>query len=290
LSNESYGKKTLESLSEPSSFNAIPPLLKWPGGKRALLPQLLPHFPNRPTQYFEPFLGGAAVFLSLWPARAVLSDTNSELVNLYVQVKDYPNELIRLLRSYKNNERYYYAIRESKPRSRLKRAARLIYLMRLSFNGIHRVNFAGEFNVPYGHRNHLSPCDEESLIRVSRALQSATIREQDFEAATRFAKRGAVVYFDPPYTVAHENNGFIRYNERIFSWDDQLRLAAHARRLANRGCHVVVSNADHASVRKLYKDFRMVRVRRSSTVAALKEHRRVISELIFIAEGGRNVN
>jgi len=250
----------------------------------------LPHFPERPKQYFEPFLGGAAVFLSLCPKRAVLSDTNSELVNLYLQVRDYPKELIRILRNYKNNERYYYAIRESTPRARLKKAARLIYLMRLSFNGIHRVNLAGEFNVPYGHRGHLTPCDEESLIRVSNALQSATILEHDFEVATQSAKRGAVVYFDPPYTVAHENNGFVKYNERIFSWEDQLRLAKHARQLVQRGCHVVVSNADHASVRKLYKDFRMTRVTRFSRVAASIEHRRMISELIFIAEGGRNVD
>lgn len=264
-----------------SSGHALRPLIKWPGGKRALLNDLLPYFPERPSRYFEPFLGGAAVFFSLRPKFATLSDTNGELVNMYVQVRDQPDDLIDLLSSYRNNQTAYYAVRESRPRSPLKRAARILYLTRLSFNSIHRVNLSGEFNVPYGHKRHLTTCDQDHLLSVSKALESVELIERDFQIGTRSAKDGAVVYFDPPYTVAHENNGFVKYNERIFSWEDQLRLAKHARALADRGCHVVVSNADHVSVRALYKDFRMVRVNRFSSVAASSEHRRTISELIF---------
>lgn len=232
-------------------------------------------------RYFEPFLGGAALFLRLRPGSATLSDTNDELINVYAQVRDYPDQLISRLGRLRNSSSTYYEIRESRPRAPLSRAARLLYLMRLSFNGIHRVNLSGNFNVPYGHKTHLSVCDPNHIRQLSAALQSAQLMSSDFELATESAKVNDFVYFDPPYTVAHGSNGFVKYNEDIFSWDDQVRLASHARKLAERGVHVLISNADHRSIRQLYRGFSIRKVSRFSRIAARSQHRKAITELLI---------
>lgn len=258
------------------------PLLKWPGGKRSLVGSLLEYVPVEFEKYFEPFFGGGALFFALEPESAVISDLNEELINCYRVVRDDPAGLIKVLKTFKNDEENYYVIRGYKPRTEVRRAARLLYLTRLSFNGIHRVNLKGEFNVPYGRKTHLQSLDEAAIYAASTALQGAEILIGDFEAATATAGAGDLVYFDPPYTVAHANNGFVKYNERIFSWSDQVRLAAHARVLASRGCAVIVSNADHESVRDLYRDIPVEIVSRYSVISAAKEHRRMITESLFV--------
>lgn len=270
---------------DPAVTPKASPFIKWPGGKREVLRSLLPIVPPTLSRYFEPFLGGAALYFAMQPRHAVLSDTNENLINLYKQVRDEPRELIRILKTFENSEDYYYQLRDMTFRSAAKRAARLLYLTRLSFNGIHRVNLRGEFNVPYGHKTYLSTCDEDQILAASHILQFAKIVVSDFEKATLTADAGDFIYFDPPYTVAHKNNGFIKYNENIFSWDDQLRLADHARILASRGCHVVVSNADHQSIHKLYRGFRKKRVRRFSRIAASSAHRRAITEMLYYSFG-----
>lgn len=257
------------------------PLIKWPGGKRAIIGSILPLLPSRTNTYFEPFLGGAALFFATKPRNSILSDTNEELINLYLQVRDAPEALVKILRTFENSEDAYYQIRSQRPRTPLRRAARLLYLTTLSFNGIHRVNLFGQFNVPYGHKTHLPTHDERKLFAASRALSSANLMVADFEGATRKAGKGDLVYFDPPYTVAHAHNGFVKYNERIFSWDDQIRLAKHARALTKRGCHVIISNANHASVQELYRDFSRANIERFSRIAASSEHRRRITETIY---------
>lgn len=257
------------------------PLIKWPGGKRALAASILRYVPERFGKYYEPFLGGAAVFFALRPESAVLSDANVELMNAYVQVRDNAEGLARVLRSFKNSESDYYAIRAKSPRTPVRKAARMLYLARLSFNGIHRVNLRGEFNVPYGYKTHLTAIDEDHLFSTSNALRTAELRSGDFERTTQDAAHGDVVYFDPPYTVAHGLNGFVKYNERIFSWHDQERLAEYAEALAKRGCRVIVSNADHQSIHKLYKRFRCEVIERPSVIAASSAHRRMITECIF---------
>lgn len=259
-----------------------PPLLKWPGGKRDILAHLLPLFPASFGRYFEPFVGGGAVFFALSPARAILADTNADLVNCYVQVRDRPDELIELLSSMPNAEANYYAVRSSNPLDPLARAARLVYLMTLSFNGIHRVNLKGAFNVPYGHKAHLPPCDPARVRTASKVLADAELAVADFEDTVESAAAGDLVYFDPPYTVAHSNNGFVKYNAKIFSWDDQRRLAETAIALSERGCHVVVSNADHDSVRVLYAGhFATHLIRRPSRISASAAHRRPVTECVF---------
>ena len=139
----------------------------------------------------------------------------------------------------------------------------------------------GEFNVPYGQKTHLRPVDKNLVCSASALLQSATIIAGDFEHVTKDAKKGDFIYFDPPYTVAHGQNGFIKYNEKIFSWNDQERLAAHARLLASRGCRVVVSNADHQSIHQLYDGFKRQTIERPSVIAASSDHRRSITECVF---------
>lgn len=262
-----------------------PPLIRWPGGKRAIVPKIAEHFPKQFNEYYEPFFGGGAIFFSLKPKLAHLSDVNVDLIGCYETIRDCPDDLLRVLRGYVNTEEFYYNLRASRPECKLEKSARLLYLTRLAFNGIYRVNLKGEFNVPYGKRSHISVVDESLFLKVSDALQGAVLRVEDFESATNGASAGDLIYFDPPYTVAHSNNGFIKYNEKIFSWADQVRLAAHARTLAKRGCFVLISNADHSSIDEIYAGFRKVVIDRHSVIAASSAHRRKITECLYVLGG-----
>lgn len=270
--------------SSSSEQIRLPPLIKWPGGKRALLDAIISVLPNRAGRYFEPFFGGGALFFALQPKYALLSDVNEELINLYLHVKESPRQLIELLKSYKNTEENYYRIRDQSPRLPIRRAARFLFLTTLSFNGIHRVNLKGQFNVPYGRKTYLRSFDEEKILAASGALSNAELVVADFEAATKDAQKGDLIYFDPPYTVAHAKNGFVKYNENIFSWEDQIRLSRHAMELHERGCHVIVSNADHPSVNDLYTEFNCITIERYSVIAASSDFRRMITESLYFGK------
>lgn len=264
---------------------ALRPLLKWPGGKRALLDHIIPLLPQSFNRYFEPFAGGAALFFALQPQQAVLADRNSDLIACYTQVRDRPEEVIECMGGMPNTKDDYYRIRdEMVPASEAERAARFIYLASLSFNGIYRVNLDGKFNVPYGFKAHLQPCDQAAIRAASTALASARLLPQTFGKALSSAAEGDLVYLDPPYTVVHSQNGFLKYNARIFSWEDQKQLAKTANRLAGKGCHVIVSNADHEAIRTLYKDFAVRVIKRPSVIAASSHHRRTVTECLFYKE------
>ena len=270
------------SASQPVKTDALVPLLKWAGGKRWLVDELSAVFPSTSNSYYEPFLGGAAVFFALRPARSTLSDSNKELINCYRQVRDDPQSVLRALRKLRNTEADYYKIRGRQPTDRIERAARLLFLTTLSFNGIFRQNLDGVFNVPYGKKTHIVPADAASNIpAASKALKDSKLVWDDFETVTKKAVTGDIVYFDPPYTVTHGNNGFVKYNAKIFSWEDQIRLSKTAERLSKRGCFVFVSNADHPSIRDLYKSFDLKIVGRPSRIAAATEHRKAITECLF---------
>jgi len=272
------------SIVESASEIKTIPLLKWPGGKRAILRGLLPLVPGSFHTYFEPFVGGGALFFAIDPSKAVLSDANPELINCYVQVRDQANEVIEHLNMLRNSEEDYYQMRDSAPTSPIERAARLIYLVTLSFNGIYRLNLKGQFSVPYGYKTYLRPCDPGRIQAASAALARAEILCADFEGVASSARKGDLVYLDPPYTVAHGNNGFLKYNARIFSWSDQVRLSDLAQSLSRRGCKVIVSNANHPSIVSLYPDFRVEVVERVSRIAASRDFRRPITECIFYNE------
>lgn len=233
--------------------------------------------------YFEPFLGGGALFFSIAPDRAVLADSNADLIQMYECVRDDHMRIAKLVKSWKNSKGEYYRIRASRPKSRFKQAARFLYLNRTCWNGLYRVNQQGHFNVPYGRTQDRVLIDEDTLRRAARALNMADLKVSDFEEVIDAAQQGDVVYLDPPYTGMHSNNGFIRYNEKLFSWEDQVRLANKAAELAERGCTVIVSNANHRDIVGLYQSFQPIPADRSSRIAGDSNHRGTAKEIVLVS-------
>ena len=262
----------------------VSPFLKWPGGKRWLAPnltKLIQEYPYR--TYFEPFLGGAALFFALRPPRSILSDINTDLINTYRQVKYHAEGLVKHVRTFPVNKETFNALRSNTPDRVLDRAARFLYLNRTAFGGMYRLNERGEFNVPFGGERTTSILwESEILSTAAKALRRAQLIGCDFEIAMARAQAGDLVYCDPTYTVAHNNNGFIRYNERNFSWDDQKRLAHCCREAADRGVCVLVSNAYHQELLNLFVPPRHVIVSRTSRLCPNIQYRRPVEEFVFI--------
>lgn len=261
------------------------PFLKWVGGKRWLTSKLKEYLPSKIETYYEPFLGGGAVFFAL-PIKkaAVLSDINPRLINAYRQVKNRPYEVIKGLNEKRIAKNEYYTTRNSKCETKIKEAIQLIYLTRTSFNGLYRVNRQGTFNVPFGYKYNSVLIDEPNLKVASKKLQCANLICGDFSETVDSAKKGDVVYFDPPYTVKHNDNGFRKYNESIFSWDDQIKLAKVANKLVKKGVHIVISNAYHQDILLLYRNFTIKEVMRSSVLAANSKYRTSVKEAIIISK------
>ncbi len=235
------------------------PLLKWAGGKRQLLDAIRQRLPDEIDTYYEPFVGGGAVFFSLAEEgrfrRAVLSDQNVELIETYSAVRDDVQGVIRELRKFRHSEDDYYRIRATQPRTPARRAARMIYLNRTGYNGLYRVNRSGKFNVPYGRYVRPNICDEERLHAVSRALSGVRLIVSDFEQTVRRAKEGDVVYFDPPYVPVSSTARFAEYHHTAFGDEEHQRLADLFGRLWNRGVHAVLSNSDTPKTRGLYAPY-----------------------------------
>ncbi|MGA8870114.1 MAG: Dam family site-specific DNA-(adenine-N6)-methyltransferase [Candidatus Acidiferrales bacterium] len=231
-----------------------------------------------------PFLGGGAVFFYLGPRISVLSDVNAELVETYQAVRDRVADVSAALRGLPVSKRDFYRIRRSSPAGAVARAARFLYLNRTAFSGIYRVNQRGEFNVPYGggQRTPRILLNTPRLQNASATLRSAQLRRSDFEPMLQSARPGDVVYCDPTYTVMHDNNGFVRYNEENFSWADQERLAKSGLAAARRGVRVLVTNAHHAEVRKLYRGAARYTLVRSSTLCADPSRRREVKEYLML--------
>lgn len=256
------------------------PFLKWPGGKQHLIAEILRVVPLEYNRYFEPFLGGGALYFSLLPRQAVLSDINRELIDVYVQVRDSVDSLIRCLKRMRYNRKEYYRIRSLRPRGPSQRAARFIYLNRACWNGLYRVNRMGQFNVPFGRFCKPQICDSSKLRRASATLANTRLVACDFEAAADEARRGDLIYFDPPYRTTAEHNGFLKYHSRIFSWGDQVRLAGCFAQLDRKGCYLVLSNAGHPDIRSLYESFPMRTISRRCLIAADRTKRRLVRELL----------
>lgn len=267
---------------ECSSSREIHPFLKWAGGKQWIAKRIASLVPTDNCTYFEPFLGGGSLFFAAQPSRAVLSDINSRLIEAYITIRRHPVDVIGQLAQWRNTEIDYYRVRSAGYSNLVKRAAQFVYLNKTCWNGLYRVNQKGEFNVPYAN-NRRQVYSEDSLLLASRALHSAKLICCDFEESLSFASSGDFVYLDPPYTVLHSDNGFRRYNERIFRWEDQIRLALAANSLVDRGCFVIVSNADHAEIIRLYSKFRYLKLERNSLLAANSQRRRKTSEALFLS-------
>lgn len=260
------------------------PFLRWPGGKRWLICHHADILPKQYDRYIEPFLGSGSVYFHLSPRNAILSDTNAELINTFRGIRDDWHRVLEMLKRHgrQHGLEYYYKVRSSRPTSVAGRAARLIYLNRTCFNGIYRVSREGNFNVPKGSKSSvLLPTDDFEGTAVM--LSTASLRVSDFESVIDESGPGDFVFADPPYTVNHNNNGFIKYNEHLFSWSDQRRLAAALARAQQRGATVVSTNADHSSVKRLYwkHGFSLRSVRRSSTMSCSPAGRKRFGEVII---------
>ncbi|WP_249164034.1 Dam family site-specific DNA-(adenine-N6)-methyltransferase [Bradyrhizobium jicamae] len=237
-----------------SDRTAVKPLLKWAGGKRWLVANHSRLFPREFACYREPFLGSGAVFFHLAPQRAVLSDANARLIQCYSAVRKDWKAVWRALRRLQrqHSDEFYYEVRGQEFSDRYLEAAKFIYLNRTCFNGIYRENLKGVFNVPRGTKDSVTFPDDD-FRSVAAQLKKSKLFHGDFSSNIREAERGDFVFVDPPYTVRHNNNGFIKYNQRIFSWNDQVRLRDDVRLAAEKGARLLITNANHSSIIQLYK-------------------------------------
>lgn len=259
------------------------PFLKWAGGKRWLASSLRELAPKNYNRYIEPFLGGGAAFFSLKPKKSILSDLNGDLINCYLAIRDHWRGVQRLLEKHhaRHCHDYYYRIRDTKFRGSIQRAAQFIYLNRTCWNGLYRVNLSGQFNVPMGTKTSVV-MDTDDFEQTSNLLETCELLCCDFESTVNRAVQGDFVFVDPPYTVRHNLNGFIKYNEKLFSWADQVRLRDSLSRAIQRGVKVLATNANHTSVRGLYQDFpKRKAISRTSVLSGDATYRSKVDELII---------
>ena len=262
------------------------PFLKWAGGKRWLVKSFSDRLDVRFQRYVEPFAGSGAVFFHLCPHNALIADMNPKLIETYQAIKDDWKRVAKELAKHGelHSKDYYYHIRSKRFRTLHKRAAQFIYLNRTCFNGIYRVNLKGEFNVPIGTKNRVL-LGTDNFEEVSKKLQGAEIRCSDFEETLSQCGNGDFVFVDPPYTVKHNFNGFVKYNEKIFSWADQIRLRDAIISGAGRGAQFLISNADHECIHELYEDVgTMESANRNSFIAASSSKRGKTSEVLIRIE------
>jgi len=260
------------------------PFLKWAGGKRQLLPSLLRHAPENPRRYFEPFVGGGALFFALRPRKAVLADVNKRLIRAYKGVRNDVDRVIRLLKRYPHDSEFFYAFRDAKidDGTDAEVAAWFIYLNKTGFNGLYRVNRANRFNVPFGRYVDPTICNEPVLRACSAALANADLRVEDFESVVQKAKRGDFVYFDPPYVPLSATSSFTSYTSGGFGDAEQRRLRDTARRLKERGVHILLSNSSAQSVRELYAEgFDITEVSATRVVNSKATGRGAVVELLI---------
>lgn len=260
----------------------VTPFLKWAGGKRWLVQQHPELFPKKINRYFEPFLGSGAVLFSLCPSKGVISDCNKPLIEVYRTIqRDWALVEAKLKDHHRNHSyEYYYKIRQSSPKKPHTRAARFIYLNRTCFNGLYRVNKQGQFNVPMGTKQN-AVLDTDNFKAISKALSGFKIEHSDFETVVDSTRNGDFVFADPPYTVKHNANNFVKYNEELFHWENQIRLRDALVRASGRGVFVMVTNAAHPSVVELYKGcLRVDFLERKSVIASSAAKRGMYKEIV----------
>lgn len=267
--------------------NLIKPFLRWAGGKTWLLKDIIDYLPGKFNNYYEPFLGGGSVYIHLKSIGkiqndAFLSDQNEDLINTYNVIKYQPNKLIDILKDYKNEKEFYYTIRDQKHSDIILKAAQFIFLNRTSFNGIYRVNLKGEYNVPYGFKEYKSLFDFDNILKLSNLFQDASFIYCDFAETLGKIQKGDLVFLDPPYTVAHENNGFIKYNQKIFAWEDQIRLEEYIELIKSKKAYFILTNAVHFNINNLFQKVGSKHIlNRYSVVGGKGAKREEISEYIF---------
>ena len=261
------------------------PFLKWVGGKRQLLGELLSHTPRRFGCYHEPFIGGGALFFALAPKKAFLSDHNERLIRTYRGVRDSVDDVISLLQQYPHERVFFEQMRsvDIDRGSDAEVAAWMLYLNRTAYNGLYRVNRDNRFNVPFGDYKHPTICDEVRLRQCSMALQQVSVEHEDYASVLKRAKKGDFVYFDPPYVPLSKTASFTSYTRNRFTDDDQTRLRDTAVELKKYGVHVVLSNSNTEQVKNLYaKHFKLIEVKATRAINSKSSARGKISELLIV--------
>jgi DNA adenine methylase len=262
------------------------PFVKWAGGKRQLMKQLVQLTPPEFNNYFEPFLGGGALFFELSKKNKIkkcyLNDSNTILINSYKTIKEKPLELIKELKKgkYKNEKESFLKIRAENPSDLVKATARFIYLNKTSFNGLYRVNSKGQFNVPFGKYKNPTICDKQNILAVNLALQKDELLNGDFEQAVKKAKKGDFIYFDPPYAPLNKKPSFTKYTKDDFTQKDQERLAELFKKLDSKGCFVMLSNSYVPKILNLYKDFSITTVNATRMINCKANGRGKIKEIV----------
>lgn len=260
------------------------PFIKWAGGKRWLLNDPSFSLPQFSGRYIEPFLGGGAIFFHLAPSSAILSDVNERLIATYRSIRDEWRMVESSLAEFqeRHSKEFYYEERSRQHSSSHVRAAQFLYLNRTCFNGLYRENLKGQFNVPLGTKTKVTLLDDD-FEKASKILSCAELRVDDFEAVVAEATEGDLVFLDPPYTTAHNCNGFVKYNQKIFTWDDQKRLMDAIRGAKTRGARVILTNADHECIHELYDNLGApIVVSRSSVMSGSVSSRRGTTEALFV--------
>lgn len=258
------------------------PFLRWAGGKRWLKKEIdeLVNM-NKYENYHEPFIGGGAVLFQLKPKNAFISDINKELIDTYLAVKEDPSSVIEQIKKFKKDKESYYIIRSEIFENRFEKAAKFIYLNQMSFNGIYRVNASGGYNVPYGSRDKFE-FDYDNIYLVSEFLKDVTITHCDFQDSLNNVENDDLVFLDPPYTIAHNQNGFIQYNQKIFSLEDQYRLSSIIDQIKQKNAFYILTNAAHLKVKEIFdKQDKILEISRASVVGGTNASRGQYSEYLF---------
>ncbi len=278
-----------------SLFQLAKPFVKWVGGKRQLIPELLKYIPRNFNNYFEPFVGGGALFFELYNLgilknkKVFLFDINEELISAYKIIRDYPNELIEKLKEFKSkhNKEFYYQIRELdrtdnyKKLNNIIKAARFIYLNKTCFNGLYRVNKKGYFNVPMGEYKNPKILDENNILLVSEALQNTIIKHCDYKKVLEYAQKEDFIYFDPPYYPLNETSNFTSYTQEKFLEKEQIELFETFNILSQKGCFVLESNSDTKFIKNLYNKFRIEKVFANRSINSKANNRGKITEVLI---------
>lgn len=273
-----------------SKNKLVMPIVKWVGGKRQIIDDITKCIPKLST-YYEPFLGGGAVLFELQPQKAVVNDQNEELMNMYTVIRDNVEDLIHLLAQHKNEKEYFYKVRELDrdkklfaTLSNIEKAARIIYLNKTCYNGLFRVNRAGEFNTPFGKYKNPKILDEVTLRAVSHYLNNSKIKllNEDFEVSLKGIRKGAFVYFDPPYDPISDTASFTGYDKGGFGKEKQIRLKKVCDRLNERGIKFLLSNSATDFILDLYKDYIITFVKARRAINSVAEKRGEVDEVLVM--------
>lgn len=274
----------------------LSPILKWVGGKRQLLHEIIPLIPEEVSIYVEPFVGGGAVVFEYQPKTAIINDLNEELINVYKVIKESPEKLIEILTVHQenNSKDYFYEIRAldrvedfTERLSNIERAARTIYLNKTCYNGLYRVNSKGQFNTPFGRYKNPKIVDETVIYAMSSYFNNNDIKimNADYKEALKNLDNKSFVYFDPPYLPISASSSFTSYTENGFSLEQQVELKKQCDKLHEQGIKFLLSNSDHPFIKELYKDYHVKIIKAKRAINSKANKRGEINEVLVYNYG-----